>query len=60
MKIGSVMVTVVLDPTWVHDVPLVDLYALNVLPERTSRTQYGAAAAVLLVVDVLPPAEVRR
>src|SRR6478735_6439845 len=53
------MVTVAL-PTEVHEVPLVDSYAVNVSPLRTRRTQVLGAVPLLPVVVVLvPPVVVR-
>jgi hypothetical protein len=58
---GSVMVTVVLEPTWVQEVPSRDLYAFKVLPVRTTLTHQGAVVlAVTVVAEVEPPAAVRR
>src|SRR5262245_35133378 len=40
------IVTVTADPTVVQVVPLAEIDAVNVLPDRTSFTQYGAAMPV--------------
>src|SRR3954452_14567870 len=54
------MLMVAAVPIWVHVVPLVERYAVNVLPLRTSFTQYGIACAVAVVVARVAPAVVRR
>ena len=44
--IGSVIDMVALEPTWVQEVPLVDLYAFKVSPVRTTLTHQGTLAEV--------------
>ena len=49
------MLIVWLAPTCVQFTPSNDAYPLNVLPLRTSFTQYGSATGLGLFADVLPP-----
>ena len=51
-----VIVTV---PNEVQLLPFVERDAVMVLPERTSRTQYGATNPLLVVIVVLPPVLLR-
>lgn len=48
------------EPTCVQLDPLVDLYAVKVFPDRTSRTQYGTVPLPPAMLALRPPVEVVR
>jgi hypothetical protein len=53
-------IEIVAVPTGDHVVPLVERSAVNVLPLRVSRTQYGALNPATAVFTGAPPVVVRR